>query len=226
MRCEAQVERSGAWAPADQPSISPARIASHSCTVFTASTSVYVVPTGQAAAAAPRRSGSRSQRDPVRPLRSQAGPECGRTSDDCHSRFLDHVCLAFGGSSAAAIRATIAAASDAAAALNTRDRDLRASRSSTVRAISCRRAQMTSPCVIPWWSNGIAEIGVVTPVRHRRQGHGALTCEHLARSCEALGFLTSWTCDEDNAGSVATARRLGFKTERPYELLTYKEQSD
>ena len=73
-----------------------------------------------------------------------------------------------------------------------------------------------------WWGNGVCEIGVVTPAPHRGQGYAALTCEHLARSCEALGFQTNWTCHEVNAGSVAVARRLGFRSEIPYELLVYK----
>ncbi len=76
-----------------------------------------------------------------------------------------------------------------------------------------------------WWGSGIAEIGAVTAEQHRRQGYGALTCEHLARSCESLGVRTSWTCDDDNAGSVAVARRLGFRAERPYELLVYKQRA-
>ncbi|MBT6148369.1 MAG: GNAT family N-acetyltransferase [Gemmatimonadetes bacterium] len=77
-----------------------------------------------------------------------------------------------------------------------------------------------------WWGNRIVEIGVVTPVRHRRMGYGASTCEHLARSCESLGCATTWTCDEDNAGSMAIARKLGFRTERPYEQLVYRQHND
>ena len=47
-----------------------------------------------------------------------------------------------------------------------------------------------------FWGIGVSEIGAVTPERHRGQGYATLTCEHLARSCEALGFQTNWTCHE------------------------------
>ncbi len=77
-----------------------------------------------------------------------------------------------------------------------------------------------------FWGIGVSEIGAVTPERHRGQGYATLTCEHLARSCEALGFQTNWTCHEVNAGSVAVARKLGFRSERPYELLEYKALKD
>ena len=85
-----------------------------------------------------------------------------------------------------------------------------------------RAAGILCEAYAAWWANGTSEIGVVTPVRHRRQGYAALTCEHLARACEELGFRTNWTCDGENAGSVAIARRLGFRRESPYELLEYK----
>ena len=73
----------------------------------------------------------------------------------------------------------------------------------------------------PWWGRGVTEIGAVTAEAHRRKGYAKMTCGYLARDCEALGFTTHWTCHASNAGSVKVAQALGFRSERPYELIEY-----
>jgi hypothetical protein len=73
----------------------------------------------------------------------------------------------------------------------------------------------------PWWANGVCELAVITPEAHRRKGYAKLTCMHLARDCESLGVQTTWTCHQENAGSVETARALGYQVERASEWIEY-----
>ncbi len=65
----------------------------------------------------------------------------------------------------------------------------------------------------------MTEIGAVATEAHRRKGYAKMTCQYLARDCEALGFTAHWTCHTSNAGSAKTARALGFQCERDYELI-------
>jgi len=72
-----------------------------------------------------------------------------------------------------------------------------------------------------WWGSGLCEIGAITHEEHQRKGYAKVTCTHLARKCESLGFSTTWTCHSTNEGSVGTARSLGYKSVRHYELIEY-----
>lgn len=38
---------------------------------------------------------------------------------------------------------------------------------------------------------------------------------------ESVGVSTTWTCHQTNEGSTATARAIGYATERTYRLLRY-----
>lgn len=68
------------------------------------------------------------------------------------------------------------------------------------------------------------EIGVVTHDAYQQRGFAYATCVRLSEECARRGFATSWTCDLDNAASAATARKLGYTTERPYTLRYYPRQ--
>ena len=70
---------------------------------------------------------------------------------------------------------------------------------------------------------GRFEIGAVTAEAHRGQGYATMVCRHLCAECLARGAVPYWSCDRDNLASAATARRLGFQTERPYALLLYPQ---
>lgn len=70
---------------------------------------------------------------------------------------------------------------------------------------------------------GHYDIGIVTHDKYRRQGFAYLTCQHLMQLCEERGFRTYWNCSQSNAGSVATARKLGFRTQRAYQWLYYAQ---
>ena len=72
---------------------------------------------------------------------------------------------------------------------------------------------------------GLWEIGVVTTERERGKGYAALTCAQLILACEAQGTPTMWSCDIANTASAATARRLGYRIERPYIFYYYPHYS-
>jgi GNAT superfamily N-acetyltransferase len=68
---------------------------------------------------------------------------------------------------------------------------------------------------------GRFELGAITHEAYRRQGCAYLTCRHLIELCEARGCATYWSCEQDNVASVATARKLGYRTRRAYQWLYY-----
>jgi RimJ/RimL family protein N-acetyltransferase len=73
-------------------------------------------------------------------------------------------------------------------------------------------------------AEGHYEIGVVTHEAYRGKGFAYATCLRLCEECAQRGLETTWSCDLDNAGSQATARKLGYTIERPYRLLYYPRQ--
>lgn len=70
-----------------------------------------------------------------------------------------------------------------------------------------------------FWGAGQVEVGVVTHPDYRRRGLGLLACANLLDQCEAQDARTVWSCHVGNPASAALARRLGFRTERRYQLI-------
>jgi RimJ/RimL family protein N-acetyltransferase len=68
-------------------------------------------------------------------------------------------------------------------------------------------------------SRGLMEMGVATREPYRRRGYGTLVSRLCARACEESGARVWWNANAGNAPSIAIARRLGFQTERPYDLV-------
>jgi GNAT superfamily N-acetyltransferase len=68
---------------------------------------------------------------------------------------------------------------------------------------------------------GKFEIGVITHEKYRQRGYAYLTCQHLIKLCAERGYPTYWSCHQANAASVATARKLGYRTQRAYKFLAY-----
>ncbi len=68
---------------------------------------------------------------------------------------------------------------------------------------------------------GKFEIGVITHDKYFKQGYAFITCKHLIRICEERGYPTCWSCHQNNVASVATARKLGYKTQKAYKFLYY-----
>jgi len=70
---------------------------------------------------------------------------------------------------------------------------------------------------------GRYEIGVITPEKHRRRGYAYLACAYLVAECAKSHHQTSWSCNQENVASVATAQKLGYQTQREYQLLYYAQ---
>jgi RimJ/RimL family protein N-acetyltransferase len=66
---------------------------------------------------------------------------------------------------------------------------------------------------------GLLEMGVVTRERFRRRGFGTVVSRLTARVCEGRGDRVWWNANAGNAPSLAIARRIGFRTERAYDLV-------
>jgi RimJ/RimL family protein N-acetyltransferase len=73
-------------------------------------------------------------------------------------------------------------------------------------------------------AEGHYEIGAVTHKEYQGKGFAYATCLHLAKACASRGFETSWSCDQDNPASIATARKLGYATQREYQFVYYARQ--
>jgi GNAT superfamily N-acetyltransferase len=69
---------------------------------------------------------------------------------------------------------------------------------------------------------GSMEMGVRTAPAHRGRGYATITCRALAQAIEARGLVPWWNTNIDNAPSIAVARKIGFRHERPYDLVWYK----
>jgi hypothetical protein len=43
----------------------------------------------------------------------------------------------------------------------------------------------------------------------------------MIRDCEQLGWETYWNCSATNLPSMRLARKLGYRTEKPYHLIAW-----
>jgi GNAT superfamily N-acetyltransferase len=68
-------------------------------------------------------------------------------------------------------------------------------------------------------SRGVAELGVGTGAAYRRQGFATAAAARTIQECEAMGYQAFWNASQQNAASIALARRLGFQTERSFKVL-------
>lgn len=82
-------------------------------------------------------------------------------------------------------------------------------------------AAVISEAVAGPLTRGIAEIGVGTGEIYRRKGFATLTAARVIQECEALGYQAFWNAAQHNTASVALARRLGFQTERPFNVFAW-----
>lgn len=67
-----------------------------------------------------------------------------------------------------------------------------------------------------------AEIGAITHEAYRGKGYASIACAYLIQAVEQRGYHAYWSCDADNLASSKVARKLGFKTERPYVIIGYE----
>jgi GNAT superfamily N-acetyltransferase len=69
---------------------------------------------------------------------------------------------------------------------------------------------------------GMLEMGVATRGPYRRRGCGLYLSRLVARACEERGDRVWWNASATNVPSLRIARRLGFRTERRYELVAFR----
>jgi GNAT superfamily N-acetyltransferase len=69
---------------------------------------------------------------------------------------------------------------------------------------------------------GTLEMGVATRGPYRRRGCGTYVSRLVARACEDRGDRVWWNANASNLPSVRIARRLGFRTERRYDLVAFR----
>jgi RimJ/RimL family protein N-acetyltransferase len=72
-------------------------------------------------------------------------------------------------------------------------------------------------------TRGIAEIGVGTNESYRQKGLATITAARVIQECESQGLQPFWNASEQNAPSVALAKRLGFRTERPFRVIAWSK---
>jgi GNAT superfamily N-acetyltransferase len=87
------------------------------------------------------------------------------------------------------------------------------------------RHEICSEAYAVFFGGGRVEIGAITQEKYRRRGYAHVTCQHLIRLCEARGFATYWSCEQDNVASMATARKLGYQVQRAYQWLYYAQNA-
>lgn len=61
-----------------------------------------------------------------------------------------------------------------------------------------------------------ALVNVATEPPFRRQGYAALVGARFVEACLERGLLPVWDTDGTNTGSIATARRIGFREDAPF----------
>ena len=71
----------------------------------------------------------------------------------------------------------------------------------------------------------LAEVGIQIYARFQGKGYGTALAAYTVRHCEALGYQTYWNTAKQNLPSAAIARRLGYRTEREYNLLAWFKPS-
>jgi RimJ/RimL family protein N-acetyltransferase len=82
--------------------------------------------------------------------------------------------------------------------------------------------EIVAEAYAPYIGPGSAEVGVVTPERHRGQGYATLAVASLGAMLAARGLAMYWSCDADNDPSIRVAEKLGFVDRRPFTMALYR----
>ncbi len=70
---------------------------------------------------------------------------------------------------------------------------------------------------------GCYEPGVFTQEEHRGKGYGTMVTARLVQEVEAMGRQTSWNCTIQNEGSIAIARKLGYRIMKEFRCMAWKK---
>lgn len=68
---------------------------------------------------------------------------------------------------------------------------------------------------------GALEMGTITHADYRGHGLGTVVCARTILECERMGYQTWWNTALSNVASTALARKLGYRVERPYRVLSW-----
>jgi len=83
------------------------------------------------------------------------------------------------------------------------------------------RAEVVCEAYTGFVAGGRAEAIIGTVTAFRRRGLAAVAAAYLAEEARRRGHALVWNCHADNAGSIAVARRLAFRTETPYREIYF-----
>ncbi len=70
---------------------------------------------------------------------------------------------------------------------------------------------------------GLYEPGVFTQEKHRGKGYGTMVTARLIQEIEAKGKQTYWNCTIQNVGSVAIARKLGYRIRKEFRCMAWRK---
>jgi GNAT superfamily N-acetyltransferase len=68
---------------------------------------------------------------------------------------------------------------------------------------------------------GVLEMAVITREAYQRRGLATVVCARTILECERRGDRTWWSAAAANAASVGLARKLGYRTERRFRVLSW-----
>lgn len=99
--------------------------------------------------------------------------------------------------------------------------DLAAAQQGTAGCCVLYGGEVVSEAVAGPFARGVAEIGVGTQAAHQGKGLATAAAAGAILLCEASGCRPLWNAAQQNSASVALARRLGFRTEQPFQVLVW-----
>lgn len=70
---------------------------------------------------------------------------------------------------------------------------------------------------------GLYEPGVFTQEKQRGKGYGTMVTARLIQEIEAKDKQTYWNCTIQNAGSVAIARKLGYRIRKEFRCMAWRK---
>ncbi len=70
---------------------------------------------------------------------------------------------------------------------------------------------------------GLYEPGVFTQESQRGKGYGTLVTARLIQELESMGGQTYWNCAKQNLASAAIARKLGYRVQKEFRCLAWRE---
>jgi GNAT superfamily N-acetyltransferase len=71
---------------------------------------------------------------------------------------------------------------------------------------------------------GVLEMAVIVQEAYQRRGLAAVVCARTILECERRGDRTWWNASATNAASVGLARKLGYRTERRFRVLSWSSR--